>query len=65
MIITMRVHMLSLDQAQRQPMATLYRYDGVKSRKEKGWLDRMTIPAGDLALGDLVTVTIDRIDGEE
>jgi len=65
MIITMRVHTLTLDQNQRRPTATLYRYDGVKSRKERGWTDRMTIPAGDLALGDLVRVTIERIDDEE
>jgi len=65
MIIRMRVHTLSLDRNQRRPVATLYRYDGVKSRKEHGWLDRMTIPAGDLALGDVVTVTVERIDDEE
>lgn len=64
MIITIRVHMLSLDRNQCQPVASLYRFDGVKSRKEKGWMDRMTIPAGDLTLSDLVTVTVEHIDDE-
>lgn len=65
MQITMRVHTLTLDEHQHHPVATLYRYDGIKTRRERGWIDRVTIPAGDLALGDLVTVTIERIDGEE
>ena len=61
----MRVRALTLDQNQRQPVATLFRHDGVKSTKKKGWMDRVTVPAGNLALGDLVTVAIERIDGEE
>jgi len=64
MKLTMRVHSLSLAAHTDTPMATLYRYDGVKSRKEQGWTDRMTIPAGSLKLGDLVAVTIERIDPE-
>lgn len=64
MTITMRVRTLTLDQNQRRSMATLYRYDRVKSSKERGWMDRVTIPAGDLTLGDLVSVTIEQIDDE-
>ncbi len=65
MIIRMRVRTLSLEPNQRRPVATLYRYDGVKAQKRQGWMDRISIPAGDLALGDLVTVTVERIDDDE
>jgi len=64
MKLTMRVHSLSLAEHTNTPMATLYRCGAVKSRKERGWSDRITIPAGDLGLGDLVAVTIEPIDSE-
>ncbi len=60
MQITMRVHSLTLGANDTEAAATLYRFDGVKARKERGWIDRVTVPAGDLRLGEIVTVTIER-----
>ena len=61
MRFTMRVHSLTLTDESRQPVATLYRFDDVKRQRTRGWTDRFTIPAGDLALGDVVHVTIERV----
>ena len=57
----MRIHSLTLTAESRQPVATLYRFDDVKRLRTRGWTDRFTIPAGDLALGDVVHVSIERV----
>lgn len=61
MRFTMRVHSLSLTDGSRQPVATLYRFDDVKRQRTRGWTDRFTIPAGDLALGEVVHVFIESV----
>jgi hypothetical protein len=58
MNITMRVHSLTLPIDARAPEALLYRVDDVKQRKERGWTDRLTLCGTDLALGDIVIVTV-------
>jgi hypothetical protein len=58
MNVVMKVHSLSLDRDTGRHLATLYRHDAIKERRQRGWIDRVTMPAADLQLGDLVDVTV-------
>jgi hypothetical protein len=58
MNVVMKVHSLSLDRDTGRHLATLYRHDAIKERRQRGWIDRVTMPAEDLQLGDLVDVTV-------